>query len=89
MKRCSSEKRKSFVFYHTVSSVNLSDFCLSLSSGFENITTSSGNATVGICDAMDYVDSNDTIQIYVELQVSNDATTGSKTLSLNYEAVAV
>ena len=68
---------------------NESDSCLSLTSNFENITLFNSNATVGLCNALSYVDNNDTIQVYVLLHIPSDSTTGNKTLYLNYEAVAL
>lgn len=68
---------------------NESSSCSGLTTAFENITTATGNATVGVCDVMGYTDGNDSIQIYVELHIPSDATTGNKTLYLNYEAVAL
>ncbi|MDP3728161.1 MAG: hypothetical protein Q8R18_01770 [bacterium] len=67
---------------------NESNSCSGLTTNFENITTASANASVGVCDILNYADTNDTIQIYIEIHIPNDASTGNKTLFMNYEAVA-
>lgn len=62
--------------------------CSGLSTGFEALATNSSNVTVGLCNSFDFSDNNDSIKIYVELHVPQDARTGNKTLFLSYQAIA-
>lgn len=59
-----------------------------LTSGYENLLTASANATVGLCDALDFMDSNDTIEVYFNLTVPRDAIATAKTLTVVYEGLA-
>ncbi|MDP3728165.1 MAG: hypothetical protein Q8R18_01790 [bacterium] len=60
-----------------------------LTVGYENSTTNSLNITVGICDRLDYVDTSDSIIIFVNVSIPKDATAGAKTLTITYEALGL
>ena len=68
---------------------NESSSCTStLTSGYENILTSTAAATIGLCDILDFEDTSDTIDIYVNMTVPKDTTASAKTLTITYEALA-
>ena len=60
-----------------------------LTSGYATATSANSNVTVGICDRLGYVDSNDTLNVYVNATIPKDATSGAKTLTITYEALAL
>ena len=59
-----------------------------LTGGYEDILTQNTNATVGLCDALDFQDTSDTILVFVNMTVPRDATASAKTLTITYEALA-
>ena len=60
-----------------------------LTSGYENLATYNTFGTVGLCDNLDYSDLNDTINIFVNASIPKDTTSGTKTLNLTFEALAL
>ncbi len=60
-----------------------------LTVGYNVATTANSNVTVGICDRLSYVDSNDSLTVYVNATIPKDATAGDKTLTITYEALAI
>ncbi len=62
-----------------------------LTSGFLSglLLTQSSNFTVGLCNSLDFQDSSDTIDVYVKVLVPRDATSGTKTLTIMYQALAI
>ena len=56
--------------------------------GFETLLTDTTNATVGLCDNLDFETSNQTIRVYARVTVPKDATASAKTLTLTYQALA-
>lgn len=63
--------------------------CSGLSTGFEYLATNSSNRSVGVCDVLDFADASDSVKVYVQLHVPQDATPGDKVLTLSYEANTV
>ena len=55
---------------------------------FQTIATDTGNATVLICDDLDYKDSGDTINVYFMAAVPSDSTSGDHNLTVTYTAVS-
>ena len=60
-----------------------------LTSGFENFIADDGNTTTGLCDALDFQDNADTIDVYTKFTVPKDATASAKTLTITYQALAI
>ncbi|MBI5797761.1 hypothetical protein HZA98_02560 [Candidatus Woesearchaeota archaeon] len=60
-----------------------------VTAGYENLLTSSTNATVGICDTLDFADATDSVVVYANFSVPKDAAAGAKTLTITYTATAV
>ena len=56
---------------------------------FESLGTNSSNTSVGVCDALDFTDVSDRLDLYIELHVPADASIGTKVLYINYEAIAL
>ncbi len=60
-----------------------------LTTGFEVLMTQDTNLTVGLCDALDFQDTSDEIEVSTKITVPKDATAGAKTLTITYQAAAV
>ncbi|MDP3728162.1 MAG: hypothetical protein Q8R18_01775 [bacterium] len=67
---------------------NESNSCTGLSSGYEQGVSFNSNVTIGICDRLDFQDSSDSINVFVNASVAKDASSGAKTISLAYETLA-
>jgi len=63
--------------------------CSGLTTGFEELILPNSVSTVGICDSLNFADSEDSINIYVNASVPKDMTTGEKSLILTFEALAM
>ena len=60
-----------------------------LTNGFETILFAGSNTTLGICDALDFSESSDTVHVYVRLTIPKDATSGSKSMVISYQALGL
>ncbi|MBI5797764.1 hypothetical protein HZA98_02575 [Candidatus Woesearchaeota archaeon] len=66
-----------------------SSSCSGLTSNFELLANETLNQSLGVCDAFDFVDASDTVKVYIDFHVPKDASSGNKTLFLNYQAVSL
>jgi len=62
---------------------------LGLATTFQDLANNTVSTNVNICDRLKFGNSADSIKAYVEFQVPKDSNPGNKTLTLNYEAIAV
>ena len=68
---------------------NESSSCNGFTSGYESGVTANANVTIGICNSMDYQDSSDTVDVFLNISIPKDATSGEKILTITYEALAL
>jgi hypothetical protein len=60
-----------------------------LTSSYESLNGADANNTVGLCDSLDYVDTSDSIKVYMNITIPKDATSGVHNLNLTFQGIAV